>query len=44
MAEPTPPKRPPQAWLMVLWLVCTLTVIAFALFSYISGWFYAVKE
>jgi polyferredoxin len=37
-------KRPPQAWLMVLWLVCTIVVIGFALISYVSGWWYPYLE
>jgi hypothetical protein len=37
-------RRPPQAWLIVLWLVCTLTVIGFALVSYFVGWFYNYLE
>jgi hypothetical protein len=40
----TPPERPPQAWLMVLWLVCSLVVIGFALFSYVAGWWYKYLE
>lgn len=38
------PERPPQAWLMVMWLVCSLVVIAFAIFSYLAGWMYTVRE
>jgi hypothetical protein len=38
------PVRPPQAWLMVLWLVCFLTVVGFALFSYFAGWMYTPLE
>jgi hypothetical protein len=37
-------KRPPQAWLMVLWLVCCLVVVGFALFSYIAGMWYPHME
>ena len=41
---PTPLPRPPQAWLMVLWLVCFLVVLGFALFSYVAGWWYPYME
>lgn len=45
MAEPkTLTRRPPQAWLMVLWLACTLAVIGFALFAYVVGWWYPYLE
>ena len=44
MAETEGKPRPPQWWLMVLWLACALIVISFALFSYISGWYYPVRE
>jgi len=40
----TQTERPKQAWLMVLWLVCTLVVIGFALVSYFVGWFYNYLE
>ena len=40
----TPPRRPPQAWLMVLWLACCLVVLGFALFSYVAGWWYPHME
>jgi len=36
--------RPKQAWLIVAWLVCTLTVVGFALVSYFVGWFYDYME
>ena len=42
-ADP-PTRRPPQAWLMVLWLVCSLVVLGFALFSYVAGWWYPLME
>lgn len=44
MANEEVKPRPPQWWLMVMWLTCALIVISFALFSYISGWFYPLKE
>lgn len=40
----SPPRRPPQAWLMVLWLTCFLVVLCFALFSYVAGWWYPYVE
>jgi hypothetical protein len=40
----TPPRRPQQAWLMVTWLVCSLIVLGFALFSYVAGWWYPYIE
>ena len=44
MPDSAPKRRPPQAWLMILWLGCTLIVIAFALFSYVWAWRVPVKE
>lgn len=38
------PTHPTQAWLIVLWLVCFLVVIGFALFSYFAGWMYPHVE
>lgn len=37
-------RRPAQAWLMILWLACSLIVLGFALFSYVAGWWYPHME
>jgi len=39
-----PAERTAMNWVMVLWLVCFLTVVVFAMISYFAGMFYTPRQ
>lgn len=42
-ADPAPPDAHASrsmGWVMVLWLICFLTVVAFGVVSYLFGWWF----
>jgi hypothetical protein len=39
-----PAERTPMNWVMVLWLVCFLAIVVFAMISYFAGMFYTPRQ
>jgi len=39
-----PAGRTPMNWVMVLWLVCFLVIVVFAMTSYFAGMFYTPRQ